>query len=311
MRARAFALVIISYLVALAAAAAAVAVYPGPKSPLALVAVGDLAATVIIFLFSVAFRNSSFYDPYWSVAPVFIAGYLIVGFESSAPVARQALVAVCITVYGVRLTYNWARGWTGLDHEDWRYVDLRRHTGPMFQVVNFLGIMLFPTVLVYLGCVPMIPALVDGAAPLNLWDAAGVVVVLGGTAIEGLADHQLRRFARERRSREAIMDRGLWAWSRHPNYFGEISVWFGVLFFGMGSGAFAPWMTIGAGAMVFLFVAISIPMMEKRQRDRKPAYVEYQRRTSMLIPWPPRGGRSDAGRNPARSAQAEPAERHR
>lgn len=288
MRARAFVLVVVSYLVALAAAAAAVELYPGPRTPLALVAVADLAGTVVIFLFSVAFRNSSFYDPYWSVAPVFIAGYLILGFEGSAPVARQALLAACITVYGVRLTYNWARGWTGLDHEDWRYVDLRRQTGPLFQAVNFLGIMLFPTVLVYLGCVPMIPALVDGAAPLNLWDVAGAVVVLGGTAMEGIADNQLRRFARERASREAIMDRGLWAWSRHPNYFGEISVWFGVLFFGVGSGAFAPWMVVGAAAMVFLFVAISIPMMEKRQLGRKPAYADYQRRTSILVPWPPR-----------------------
>ncbi|MEM7677129.1 MAG: DUF1295 domain-containing protein, partial [Myxococcota bacterium] len=85
----------------------------------------------------------------------------------------------------------------------------------------------------------------------------------------------------------AIMDRGLWAWSRHPNYFGEISVWFGLLFFGVASGAFETWMVAGVVAMVFLFVVISIPMMEKRQLSTKPAYADYQRRTSMLIPWPP------------------------
>ena len=290
MRARGLAWVTLSYVVALVAAALAIEVYPGPKTPLALVAVGDLAGTVVIFLFSLAFRNSSFYDPYWSVAPVFIALYLWFGFEGPAPIERQILLTAAIAIYGARLTYNWARGWTGLDHEDWRYVDLRRQTGALFQVVNFLGIMLFPTVLVYLGCVPMIPALVDGAAPLNLWDALGAVVLLGGVAIEGLADNQLRRFVKDRPERGAIMDRGLWAWSRHPNYFGEISVWFGVLFFGIGSGAFAPWMVAGVASMVFLFVAISIPMMEKRQLASKPAYAAYQQRTSMLIPLPPRRG---------------------
>ena len=288
MRARSFFWVILAYVVAFVGAVAAVRAYPGPQTPLALVAVGDLAATVVVFLFSLVFRNSSFYDAYWSVAPVVIAVYLVFGFDGGAPIARQVLLTGAIAVYGVRLTYNWGRGWTGLDHEDWRYVDLREQTGALFQVVNFLGIMLFPTVLVYLGCVPMIPALVDGAAPLNVWDAIGTLVIIGGTTIEGVADNQLRRFVRERTDRGAIMDRGLWSWSRHPNYFGEISVWFGVLFFGIGSGAFQLWMVAGAASMVFLFVAISIPMMEKRQLARKPAYAEYQQRTSMLIPWPPR-----------------------
>ena len=288
MRARALALVTFSYLVAVVAAAVTMAAYPGPKSPLALVAVGDLAGTVVIFVFSVVFRNSSFYDPYWSVAPVFIALYLVFGFDGSAPIERQVLLVFAISVYGARLTYNWARGWSGLDHEDWRYVDLREQTGALFQAVNFLGIMLFPTVLVYLGCVPMVPALISGTAPLNAWDVVGFVVLLGGTAIEGIADNQLRRFVRERTDREAVMDRGLWAWSRHPNYFGEISVWFGVMFFGIASGAFAPWMLAGVASMVFLFVVISIPMMEKRQGARKSAYADYKKRTSVLVPWPPR-----------------------
>lgn len=290
MRARAFAWVTLSYVVALAAAAVATMYYPGPRSPWALIAVGDLVGTVVIFGFATAFRNSSFYDPYWSVAPVVIALYLGLGFVGPAPVARQILVTVLITLYGVRLTYNWARGWTGLGHEDWRYIDLRRQTGVLFPVVNFLGIMLLPTVLVYLGCVPMVPALVDGAAPLNVLDGVGAVVLLGGTVMEGVADRQLRRFVGQRTEAGAIMDQGLWAWSRHPNYFGEISVWVGVLFFGWASGALELWMLAGVASMIGLFGGISIPMMEKRQLDRKPAYADYQRRTSMLIPWPPRAG---------------------
>ncbi|MEL7367596.1 MAG: DUF1295 domain-containing protein [Myxococcota bacterium] len=288
MAVRALLIVTLSYVIALAAAAGAVVLWPWPSTPLIDVAVGDFVATVVIFLFSVVYRNSSFYDPYWSVAPPIIAVYLVLGFEGDALSARQGLVIALSAVYGARLTYNWASGWTGLDHEDWRYVDLRRQTGVLFPAVNFLGIMLFPTVLVYLGCVPMIPALITGDAALNGWDLLGAIVLLGGTIIEGVADLQLRAFVKERTERGAIMDRGLWAWSRHPNYFGEISVWFGLMFFGIASGAFELWMASGVAAMVFLFVVISIPMMERRQLAKKPAYADYQRRTSMLIPLPPR-----------------------
>lgn len=292
MRARSFLWITVSYIVCLVVAAGVIQAYPGPQTPLALVAVGDLAATVVIFLFAVAFKNSSFYDAYWSVVPPVIAVYLVFGFEGPAPVARQVLVTALIAIYGARLTYNWARGWTGLDHEDWRYVDLRQQTGPLFQLVNFFGIMLFPTILVYLGCIPMIPALITGDAPLNVWDGIGAIVLLGGTVIEGVADNQLRAFVHQRSDRGAIMDRGLWSWSRHPNYFGEISVWFGVMFFGIASGAFETWMVAGAVSMLVLFVGISIPMMEKRQLARKPAYADYQKRTSMLIPLPPKAGPS-------------------
>ncbi len=288
MNVRHLALVTFSYVVAIVAAAGSIVLFPELTSPLAKVAVGDFVGTVVIFLFALVFRNSSFYDPYWSVAPVVIAFYWIFGFNGDANVIRQGLVAALITLYGARLTFNWARGWTGLDHEDWRYVDLRRQTGMLFPAVNFLGIMLFPTILVYLGCVPLVPALITGNAPVNLWDVAGCVVLLGGVIIEGVADNQLRRFVKERVDRASIMDRGLWSWSRHPNYFGEISVWFGVMFFGIASGDFEGWMISGAVAMVLLFVGVSIPMMEKRQLGSKPAYARYQKRTSFLIPLPPR-----------------------
>lgn len=289
MRARSFLWVGVCYLVALASAfiaARALGPYEGPYGVLIQLAVGDLAATMVVFLWSLAFRNSSFYDPYWSVAPVVIAACCIA--VGGAPVARQALLMALISAYGARLTYNWARGWTGLGHEDWRYVDLREKTGPLFQLVNLFGIMLFPTFLVFMGSVPMMPALITGRAPLGVWDLAGCLALGGGTLIQGVADNQLRAFVKTRTDPQEVMQRGLWAWSRHPNYFGEISVWFGVLFFGLGSGALQLWMMAGAGLMVFLFVVISIPMMEKRQAARKPAYREYRARTSMLVPWPPR-----------------------
>lgn len=281
-RSLAFACVTAAYVAALLAAAAVVFSLPD-ASPITRVVAADVVGTLVVFGFAAVFRNSSFYDPYWSVAPPVIAAYLAF-LPGPAPALRAALVVFALSVYGVRLTHNWARGWRGLEHEDWRYGDLRAQTGVFFPLVNLFGIMLFPTVLVLLGCWPLGPALVTGAAPANAWDAVALVVVLGGTLLEGWADAQLRTFVRTRTSPEAVLDTGLWAWSRHPNYLGEILVWVGVAFFGYASGDLG-WVHLsGVAAMVLLFVGISIPMMEKRQLARKPAYADYIASTPMLVP---------------------------
>lgn len=284
----ALALVTCAYVAGLAGAAAAVVFYPGPQVPWVLVAVGDLVGTLIVFGFSVAFRNTSFYDAYWSVAPMVIAVYLWFGFDGPAIEPRQVLVTVLVWAWGARLTHNWARGWTGLSHEDWRYVDLRAKTGAAYQLVNLFGIQLFPTVLVYLGCLPLLGSLITGDRPMSWIDGVAAVVTLGATIIEGTADNQLRAFVKARPPKGAVLDRGLWAWSRHPNYFGEIAFWCGLALFAFAAGERSPYLLLaGPGAMIFLFVVVSIPMMEKRQAS-KAGYADYRRRVSMLIPLPPK-----------------------
>jgi len=125
---------------------------PG-SSPFAVVAYADVAATVAVFAFSVVADNTSVYDPYWSVAPLVIAPYLALRPEAeAAPAARRILVAALVIAWALRLTYNWARGFQGLGHEDWRYVDFRRKTGRLYWPVSLAGLHMFPTVQVYLGC---------------------------------------------------------------------------------------------------------------------------------------------------------------
>ncbi|MCB9650698.1 MAG: DUF1295 domain-containing protein [Deltaproteobacteria bacterium] len=287
-RGKAFLWVSAAYVLAGVAALGTVAFLPVGPDPMVRVAAADLAATVVVFLFSVAFGNTSFYDPYWSVAPLVIAPYLWLGFGDGAVPARQVLVTALVFAWGLRLTYNWARGWSGLDHEDWRYVDLRNKTGKAFVVVNFLGLQLFPTVLVFLGCLSLVPALVTGDRPLSALDAVAAVVTGGAVLIEGLADNQLRAFVRSKPPAGTVMERGLWSWSRHPNYFGEISFWCGLALFGLAAGGPTPVLLVGPGVMIALFVGVSVPMMEKRMLARRPGYPEYKRRVSALIPLPPR-----------------------
>jgi steroid 5-alpha reductase family enzyme len=282
-----FALVGFAYVIAHVVASVVLQLLPG-WHPLAAVGVADVAATVVVFVFSMSFNNTSVYDPYWSVAPASIAAWLAFGPGSAQGLTlRQGVVLSLIFFYALRLTYNWARGWTGLGHEDWRYVDFRNKTGKLYWLVSFSALHFFPTVMVFLGCLPLHAALVTAPAGFGALDVVAAVVTFGAIVIEAVADEQLRTFRAQKRADGDICDVGLWAWSRHPNYFGEISFWGGLYLFGVAAGA--PWWTaVGVLAMIALFVGASIPMAEKRSIARRPHYAEHQKKVSMLIPWFPK-----------------------
>jgi steroid 5-alpha reductase family enzyme len=292
-RRRGFRWILVAYATALAVALVAgawVRAHHPALHPIWVVAVADVAATVAVFAFSFAFGNSSFYDAYWSVAPPLIAvDWALVPAAAGGDRARLLLVFTLVSLWAVRLTWNWARGWTGLAHEDWRYVDFKRRTGHAYWLVSFTGIHLFPTVQVFLGCLPLYPALTS-ARPLGVLDALASAVALLGIGFELVADNQLRRFVLAKPSREEILGTGLWAWSRHPNYFGEMSFWWGVWLFGMAGDARFWWTVIGPLAITALFVFASLPMIETRMAERRPGWAEHARRVPLVVPRPPRRG---------------------
>jgi steroid 5-alpha reductase family enzyme len=282
-----FALVGFAYVIAHVVAGAVIAAMPGTH-PLWVIAAADSAATVAVFVFSRAFDNTSFYDPYWSVAPASIAAWLIYGpGAASALTLRQGAVLTLCFLYAVRLTLNWARGWQGIKHEDWRYVDFRKQTGQLYWLVSFTALHYFPTVMVYLGILPLQAALVDAPTGFGAIDVLACIVTLAAIAIEHVADEQLRAFRAHKCADGDICNVGLWAYSRHPNYFGEISFWVGLWLFGVAAGA--PWWTAaGFVSMIALFAGASIPMAEKRSLARRPHYAEHQKRISMIVPWFPK-----------------------
>ncbi len=287
-RGQSFALCALAYVVALAAAAATAAFVP-LEHPIAVAAAADLVGTLVVFGFSVAFDNSSFYDAYWSVAPPVIGLYFLAHAPDDANTARQALALGLCAAWAVRLTYNWARGWTGLGHEDWRYVEMRHKTGKLYWIVSLLGIHLFPTVEVFAACLALLPALTS-TAPLGVLDLVAALVTALAIACEAVADDQLRAFVKRPGKPEgAVMNEGLWAYSRHPNYFGEMSFWWGLCLFGL---AAAPetwrWIVVGPTLITLMFFFISVPLMEKRQLERRPAFQALVDTTSMIIPWFPK-----------------------
>lgn len=277
----------IAYAVALAAALGAGA-WVDWQHPLAVALAADVAGTLAIFAFSVAFNNSSFYDAYWSAAPPPIALYFIWCAPPEASGLRQLVVFALVSWWAVRLTWNWARGWGGLQHEDWRYVDLRRSSGGAYWLVSFVGLHLLPTLQVFLACLALYPALVAGTRPFGGLDLLAAAVTGGAIWLEMRADIELRRFRLTRPPAEAILATGVWAWSRHPNYFGEISFWWGLWLFGLAAAPAYWWTVIGPVAITLMFRFASLPLIETRMLSRRPAYAERQQRVSMVIPWPPR-----------------------
>jgi len=284
-RPAALAIVAVTYLAAAAAGLAVAAATPGHA--LARTLAGDVAATLVVFAASMAVNNASLYDPYWSVAPpVIVAAWLLLGPDGSGP--RRALVMALVAIWAVRLTANWATGWSGLSHEDWRYRMLRDTRGRWpWWLVNLGGIQLMPTLIVYIGLLPAWPA-VTGERGLGVLDALAVAVTAGAIAIETVADLQLRRFSADPAHRGLVADVGLWRRSRHPNYLGEIGFWCGLYLFGLAAAPSWWWTVVGPLAMVGLFTAVSVPMMDRRSLDRRPGYAEYLRTTPALLPLPRR-----------------------
>lgn len=163
-KARGLAVVSLAYVVA--AVVAAVAGWLVRDQPvLVIVAVADVVATLAVFGFSVGLANSSVYDAYWSVAPLPIVAYLMAIAPPDVPVARQILVVAVVGLWGLRLTWNWARGWPGLHHEDWRYVDIRGWSGRLYWPASLLTIHLLPTAFVFGGLLSAWVALSVGTRP--------------------------------------------------------------------------------------------------------------------------------------------------
>ena len=257
--------------------------YTAGYTVLVRVAIADLIGTVVIFLFSVMMNNSSMYDPYWSVKPIVIAAYYfyLVPAGEVTPVEWATLFVVFL--YALRLTANFYRGWPGMKHEDWRYRDFRKQFPKAYWVVSFFGIHFFPTLMVYLGCLPMV---VIFGQPVEhpLLAYAGIALMLGAVLLAYIADEQLRRFRTDPANAGRSIRAGLWSRSRHPNYLGEILTWWGLFLVAIASGMEYWWTGLGALIITLMFVFISIPLIEKYSLKRRTDYREYQQQVPFLLP---------------------------
>lgn len=280
---------------------------------------GDVAATVVIFLFSVVLRNTSMYDAYWSVFPPVIAAYwwsqshdfnsseLLATIKSlqfhalSSGDARRCLEMVVYLLWGIRLTLNWARSWPGMGHADFRYLKGDNLPQPFGQteqpflhwLFSLLAFHLYPTVQVFGAMIPSAIVFYSGedsdAQPLQLCDAIAFCVGFGAVVLQFVADNQLNSF-RNRPNKQPgdVLCSGVWAYSRHPNYLGEVLFWFSHLLFGVAAADSQLPLTylLCPSTILAMFTFASIPMMEARMLKRRPQYLKVMARVPMLLPSP-------------------------
>jgi len=226
-------------------------------NPLVKAGIIDFCATVFIFKISISCNNSSVYDPYWSVAPMALAGYWIfITPHNDQNLLRTLMIAALILFWSNRLTYNFFRQWKGFIQEDWRYVDLRKSTRKWYWFVSFFGIHFFPTVMVFLACVPVYFALTKGNRPAGAVDIAAFLVTLSGIMMETIADNQLRSHVASHAGPRKTLRTGLRRYSRHPNYFGEIMFWWGMYLFAVAADVRFWWSIFGPVGVTLLFIFI-------------------------------------------------------
>ncbi len=240
--------------------------------------IADVVATAVVFIFSVALNNASVYDPYWSVLPIVVMAFYVAETALTA-VTILPLIAICL--WGIRLTANWAYTFHGLKHQDWRYTMLKEKTGAFYLLINFLGIHLFPTLVVY-GCI--LPAVFTFKTE-NLVVNAGSVLFFAlsifAVILQGVSDEQMHAYRKNKIGN--FIRKGLWKYSRHPNYLGEILMWWGVALYLVTMQPNLWYLCAGALVNTLMFIFISIPMADKRQ-SKKQGFDEYKAETRMLLP---------------------------
>jgi steroid 5-alpha reductase family enzyme len=244
-----------------------------------------IGVALLTWVASLVQRDVSLVDRVWSLivaAPA--AAYACVLRPDDA---RFQVMAVVLVLWAIRLAAyvswrNWGHG------EDRRYQAIRGRNEPGFALKSVYLIFVLQAVLGWLVSTPFLAAAAR-PAPWTVLDAIGALVALFGLAFEATGDHQLASFKADPAHRGKVMDRGVWRYTRHPNYFGECCVWWG--FFAMALPAGGWWSAISPLVMTGLLLKVSgVALLEKDIGERRPEYRDYIRRTNAFFPGPPKKG---------------------
>lgn len=244
-----------------------------------------LGYMTLVFLLALKLMDNSIVDIAYGLSFVLIGWGGSVAYGSGE--ARQLLLLALVTLWGLRLAGHIALRKQNEEGEDPRYRQWRESWGKTFVWRSFLQIYLLQGTVIYLVALPLLLVIHDAGGPLGWLDMLGVLIWLFGFAFEAIGDWQLLQFKRDPGNRGRIMRYGLWRLTRHPNYFGEAILWWGVLLIALG--APVGWLAIISPLLInFLLLKVSgIPMLEERYADNKE-FETYKLSTNAFFPWLPK-----------------------
>ncbi len=249
-----------------------------------------VSALVILVYMTIAWiiaqikKDNSIADSFWGFGFVLVVLFSL--FWSGFYTPRQVIVSSLITIWGLRLTLHISlRNWN--KPEDFRYQDMRKKWGKWQALRAYTDVFLLQGLLLFLVSIPAV--LVNSSSDRNLYwtDFLGIFVWVFGFLFESIGDAQLKSFLSNPNNKGKLMTSGLWSWTRHPNYFGEAKMWWGIAIITYGS--YQGWLLLLSPVLItFLLLFVSgVPLLEKKYKDR-PEFIIYKKQTSKFFPLPPK-----------------------
>ena len=240
----------------------------------------------LLWLISIIIKNVSIVDIFWGLGFVLTAGFYFLKTDGTG--IRKIILMVLVAVWGLRLSIYIA--WRNLGKgEDFRYKQFRKNYGEKrYWWISFFQTFLLQGVLMWLISAPLLGAQFYGHnKPFALFDIIGIIFWIVGFSFEAGGDYQLARFRSDPLNKGKVLDKGFWRYTRHPNYFGDSSVWWGYGFICIAAGSYLP--ATGSLLMTALIIKVSgVALLEKSLKEQKPQYKEYIEKTSAFLPWFPK-----------------------
>jgi steroid 5-alpha reductase family enzyme len=244
-----------------------------------------LVVLSLVWWVSIKLHDASIVDICWGLTFV-LSAWVGLGWGDGAHL-RSWLIVGLVSIWGIRLSLYLARRNLGKG-EDFRYQEMRRRFGRRFPLLSLFIVFWFQGVISWLVSMPILASL-SSPLPIQLtsWDYIGASLWVLGFLFEAIGDRQLASFKADPRNQGKVMDRGLWRYTRHPNYFGNALLWWGLGLFGVSVGA--SWTLFGPALMTFFLVRVSgVALLERTITQRRPEYADYIQRTSAFFPWFPK-----------------------
>jgi steroid 5-alpha reductase family enzyme len=244
-----------------------------------------MAMLTVVWMVSVKLTNASIVDPFWGLGFVLLAIYYY--FNAEGDQTRKTVVLLLTSVWGLRL-FGYLLFRNAGKPEDYRYAQFRKQYGPeRYWWFSFFQVFLLQGILLWLISSPLLVAQQALGRPFGMLDVLGIILWIIGFSFEAGGDYQLSKFKSDVSNKGKVLNTGFWKYTRHPNYFGDACLWWGLTIFAIAAGSY--WPILSSVLMTFLLLKVSgVALLEKALKKNKPEYEEYVRRTPSFFPWFPK-----------------------